>query len=324
MFGVFEVAGGEVGNRAVGQDLVAARDPHVDILARSDLDIDVVADFEFRQRLRPGIAAEQDLSFCRDFRVARFVHHARGFGDLSVDDSDAGDLGGYVIGAADRTVERMVSPRLVVHTDGVGTQLRVVQSAEFRLLPVMGQRSRRGEHRHGCLLVLERERRFGLLRADAHALPRHRGVDRCPRLVDVEERAVDGGHGLLPLGSARHDLAGGTGAGDLSRVADVHRQGVRGEVRGEHIAVVPPSVLETGEVRQVESRSHAFGFDVAQCRPVPAEVVLAWCCSMCRCRGGTRKTGERSDGCDRGSEDRQCGEDGGDEKSRSGGMGSAV
>src|SRR5699024_9395019 len=111
--------------------------------------------------------------------------------------------------------------------------------------------------------------------ADAHPVLGHRGVDRRPRLVDVEEGAVDGGDRVLPVGTARHDVAGGATGSDLACVADVNRQGIRGEVGGEDVAVVPSAVLETGEVRQFEARGDAFGLRGAEDRTVLSEVFVA-------------------------------------------------
>src|SRR5699024_4360797 len=123
------------------EDLVAAGDTDIDVFVRSDLDVDLIADLEFGQSLRSGIAAQQNLAVGGDIGIARLVVETGDLCDRAVDDGGPGDFGGHVVRTADWTVEGVVAPRLVVDADRVRTQLGIVQPPELRLLAVVGERS---------------------------------------------------------------------------------------------------------------------------------------------------------------------------------------
>src|SRR5699024_2125636 len=92
-------------------DLVSAGDTAIDVFVRSDLDVDLIADLEFGQSLRSGIAAQQNLAVGGDIGIARLVVETGDLCDRAVDDGGPGDFGGHVVRTADWTVEGVVAPR---------------------------------------------------------------------------------------------------------------------------------------------------------------------------------------------------------------------
>ncbi|RCS89410.1 hypothetical protein CIK63_08815 [Brevibacterium aurantiacum] len=94
-------------------------------------------------------------------------------------------------------------------------------------------------------------------------------------------------------------------AGDRAGVADVEGQGIRGEIGGENVSVVPATVLKTREVRDLEARCDPLRLGGAEDRLVFAQILIAGRGSARRHRGGQEsarayrpRSEESSDHCE--------------------------